>query len=247
MSLGAWIFLSALFLGLIALFIATRGQLNWKKIITWPWKKIVIRIAIVITSLIFLVGILLGGQYIYLKIVDRPKVQKSFWGLTLDSTKEDIKFLKGTPKEEHKGRWIYHEFKKTKISNFQIILIQFADDKIQFIDGYGLQMQGVKNGDSYEHVIKKFGTPSHISQSKDDLIRILCFEKYNVFFALEKGEVLFSGIYNPHFGPIRCKEEKEEQNPFPREWGRNPFLREEGRNPYLELKKEKNRKGETNF
>jgi len=207
MSLGAWIFLSAICLGLVALFIATRGQWNWKKIITWPWKKIVIRAAIVITILILLAGIGFFGRYIYFKIAERPKMQKSLWGLTLDSTREDIKFLKGTPKEEHKGRWIYREFQKTKISNFQIITIEFADDKIWYIHGYGLQIQGIKNGDSYEHVIKKFGTPSHISQSKDDLMRILCFEKYNVFFGLEKGEVFLLGIYNPTVGDVRFKEE----------------------------------------
>jgi hypothetical protein len=206
MSLGAGIFLSAIFLGLIALFIATRGQWNWGKIITWPWKKIVIRAGIVIASLVLLTGIVLGGRYIYLKIAERPKVQKSFWGLTLDSTKEDIKFLKGTPTTEKKDSWDYWVIENTIDIEYSI---QFANTKIWAISaiGTGPTIQNIGRRVSYDEVIRKFGKPSYISYSKNGLIRILSFKKYNVFFALEKGSVISLGIYNPSFGTPRFEEE----------------------------------------
>jgi hypothetical protein len=210
MSLGAWIFLSAIFLGLVALFIATRGQWNWKKIITWPWKKIVIRAAIVITSLMLLTGIVLFGRYIYLKIADRPRVQKEFLGLTLDSTKEDIKFLKGTPTKEEKDMW-YYGFSETSYSYNPLVSywIIFANNKISFIEGAGqfLDIQNIRPGDSYDKVIERFGEPSYISHSKDGLTRVVSFKKYNVWFTLQKGLVIHLGIYNPSFGDLRLKEE----------------------------------------
>jgi hypothetical protein len=204
MSLGSWIFLSAIFLGLVALVIAKRGQWNWKKIITWPWKKIAIRVAIVITSLILLAGIGFFGRYVYLKIAERPKVQKSFWGLTLDSTKEDIKFLKGTPYKVEKNRWQY-----VVEDPFAIIDIIFVYNKIWLLggEGKGLSIQNVRRRDSYDEVIKSFGKPSYISYSKDGVARIVSFKKYNVFFELHEGSVIKMGIYNPSFGDIRFKEE----------------------------------------
>ena len=214
MNLGAWIFLSAIFLGLVALFIATRGQWNLNKIIIWPWKKIAIRAAIVITSLILLAGIALFGRYIYLKIAERPKVQKSFWGLTLDSTKEDIKFLKGTPAKEERDMWYYisedrHDGRYKLIA---IYAITFTNNKIWRIMGEGIEtglgptIQNIKVGDSYK-VIERFGEPSYISYSKDGFSRIVSFKKYNVFFMLQKGSVVNMGIYNPSFGDTRFKEE----------------------------------------
>lgn len=204
MSLGAWIFLSAIFLGLVALFIATRGQWKWEKIVTWPLKKIVIRVAIVITSLMLLAGIGFFGRYVYLKIAERPKVQKSFWGLTLDSTKEDIKFLKGTPYKVEKNRWQY-----VVEDPFAIIDIIFVYNKIWLLggEGTGLSIQNIRRRDSYDEVIKRFGKPSCISYSKDGLARIVSFKKYNVFFELQAGSVIKMGIYNPSFGDIRFKEE----------------------------------------
>jgi len=216
MSLGAGIFLSAIFLGLIALFIATRKEWGWKKIISWNWKKIISRTAIVfavIASLMLLAAIVV---YVDSKIAEKPKVQKSFWGLTLDSTKEDIKFLKGAPTKEEKDNWHYEStYKEGKYYyynyNYDII---FRDNKIRVIvtsdvDKQG-GIQGINYGDSYEKVIEKFGNPSNISRSHDDLARVFSYEKYNVFFAFEKGRVILFGIYNPVFGPIKVKENSEQ-------------------------------------
>lgn len=54
-------------------------------------------------------------------------------------------------------------------------------------------------------MIKKFGAPSYVSASKDDLTRVLSFKKYGVFFALYQNKAVWYGIFNPTFGPMRLK------------------------------------------
>ena len=190
----------------LGVFLSRKSTLNRKKIIAWPWKKIAIRAAVVITSLILLAGIVLCGRYLYVKIAERPKVQKSYWDLTLDSTKEDIKFLKGTPTKEEKDSWSYkitepyYPYKQTSY------LIMFVNNKIWLISGED-SIQNIRQGDSYDEVIKRFGKQSCISYSKDGLIRNISFKEYDVCFVLQEGKVIYLGIYNPSLGDVRLKKE----------------------------------------
>lgn len=50
MELGTGIFLSTLFLGTIALFIATKDRWNWKKILLWPTLIIISTSAIIVAA-----------------------------------------------------------------------------------------------------------------------------------------------------------------------------------------------------
>lgn len=179
-----------------------------KKINKFFAKKNIKRAYILVACLILLAGI---GLYFASKIMETQNVQKSFWGLTLDSTREDIKFLKGAPTKEEKDDWHYEStYKEGRYYfynyNYDII---FEDDKIRMIATSDVDkqggIQGINYGDSYEKVIKKFGNPSNISRSTDELTRIFSYEKYNVFFMLEQGRVCLFGIYNPSFGPIQVK------------------------------------------
>jgi len=96
MSLGMGIFLSSLVLGPIALIIGTKDRWNWKKIISWPFAGLIV-IAL--------------GLLIYNTIKERPKVQASFWDISLGATESDVKFLKGAPdavsKIKDKDTWEY--------------------------------------------------------------------------------------------------------------------------------------------
>ena len=79
MNLGLSIFLSAVFLGIIVLFIATKDRWNWRRIVLWPIKS---------ASWVVLVLLILGGIGLFVNevLLNRPKLQTSFWGISLGST-----------------------------------------------------------------------------------------------------------------------------------------------------------------
>jgi len=86
MELGTGIFLSAIFLGAVALFIATKDRWNWKKILLWPLGVIV--------------GLLVVGwaaAYVYDQYEARPKKVDELWGIKLGASVADVKFSKGEP------------------------------------------------------------------------------------------------------------------------------------------------------
>jgi hypothetical protein len=199
MTLGTAIFLSSVVLGIVILFISTKDRWNWKKIILWP--------ILVVVSISILLGV---GYYIYQSISNRPKPQTTFLGISLDSTKGDIKFLKGEPIKGSDDKFWSYSTEQGKSSFFII----FKDSKIWVIgyDGeilYGNSLQGVYIGASYDEIIKKFGQPSFVSISEEELERILSYDKYNVFFVLKENRVISYGIYNKTLGPFKYRKEKK--------------------------------------
>jgi hypothetical protein len=204
-SLGVSIFLSTVLLGFIILFTSTKDR--------WKWKKIILRLIIGLLTLSSILGI---SFYLYSYIENKPKKQTIFWGISLSSTKEDIKFAKGSPEEnKNDNRWIYKIKDSTYSDDYSLYIIQFNDDnKIRYIGFWGNDwlsspyLQGLRLKSKYDEVINKFGPPSYVSRSDDDLKITLSFDKYNVFFAFEQNEVGFSGIYNPTLGPVKFVKEK---------------------------------------
>jgi len=197
MSLGLGIFLSAVFLGIIALFLATRDRWNWRKIVLWPICAVLV--------LSILGGI---GFYVY----NRPKPQTSFWGISLNSTAAGVKFMKGTPADSiDENLWVY---KQTYSSNREAtVFVRFQDGNVKGVVFSGSRssqepaLQGIKVNDNLDKVIKKFGEPSYISRHQDELSRIYSFSKYNLVFWLTANKVTMYGIYNPALGPSRFREE----------------------------------------
>jgi len=210
MNLGLSIFLSSIFLGIIVLFIATKDR--------WNWKKIIIRLLVGTIC----VGVLaVAGNFIYEKhsdyrikhkIPDSPEVMNSFWDIPLDSTQEDIKFLKGKPSEIlEDDDWVYKSDKNSSYDKY-VYLIRFKDGKIRFIvcitdESFLSGIQGISSNSSSENIINKFGEPTNISVSEDGLSRIYSFDKYHVFFTLKKNKVADYGVYNPEIGYIRFDKE----------------------------------------
>src|SRR5262245_1491926 len=96
MDLGTGIFLSSLIFSLTALFIATRERWNWKKLFLWPM--------VILFSLSTLVTL---GIYLYSNIPSNPEPEKGLWGIDLNATQADIKFLKGNPTEANEKYWVY--------------------------------------------------------------------------------------------------------------------------------------------
>jgi len=115
MSLGLGIFLSAVFLGIIALFLATRDR--------WNWRKIVLRPICAVLVLSILGGI---GFYVY----NRPKPQTSFWGISLDSTEADVKFTKGTSADSDENLWVYNQTYSNS-DREATVFVRFQDGKVK--------------------------------------------------------------------------------------------------------------------
>lgn len=84
MELGTGVFLSAVFLGTVGLFIATKDRWNWKKIFLWPL-GIVVGLSVV------------GGAiaYAYKQYEERPKVLTEFKGIKLGEQFQDAVFRHG--------------------------------------------------------------------------------------------------------------------------------------------------------
>lgn len=84
MELGTGVFLSAVFLGTVALFIATKDRWKWKKIFLWPLAVVVV---------LSLVGGMVG--YAYKQYEERPKVPSEFKGIQLGEKFQDAIFRHG--------------------------------------------------------------------------------------------------------------------------------------------------------
>ena len=198
------ILISALLLGAAVLYIATKNQWSWKKFFLWP------------LFTLFGLGVLGGlGYFFYSEISNRPKLQEKFWGISLETDKSDIKYMKGEPTSILKdGRgWGYT--RKTGYSKERsLYLIGFQEEKIKYVLFAGTDwqrspdLQGIRLGASFSTIKEKFGKPSHVSVSKNELQRTFSFERFHVFFTLEKESVIDYGIYNPEFGPKKSPQDK---------------------------------------
>ncbi len=176
MNLGTAIFLSAVLLSSVALFIATKDRWNWKRIALWGLAPVIG---------VPLVGAL--GLYAYSYYSDMSRSQTVFWDIPLDATESDIKFLKGAPIEVlDKDRWVYRPENSTSPETKSQHIVAFRDGKIWYVMYFGSRsafapsLQRIRYGSSLQEVTEKFGGPSYVSISEDALDRLLSFEHYNV-------------------------------------------------------------------
>ena len=179
MKLGDSIFLSSIFFSIIIIFIFTKDR--------WNWKKIVIRCLTLLFIISFIVAL---SYYIVLKIGNTPKVQKGFWGISLDMDQEDIRFFKGNPTKIDNEQWYY------KIDSKVYSIIYFGDKCTVESNGQYIEicLQGMGHHSHYADIIQKFGEPSNISKSKYGLSKLLFYRKYNLSFGLSEGKVYSWGI-----------------------------------------------------
>lgn len=198
MDLGTGIFLSALFLGTVALYIATKDRWNWKKVLLWP--------LLIFVALGVLAG---GGFFIYQSWEGRPKPQQELWGIRLGENMADVKFSKGAPAKQSADTWFYEP--EAGKPDKGLYVVRFKNGKVRFVmyDGprlYAPTIQGISGYSSPDHITAKYGLPSSVSRSKDELTRILSFDAFNVAFTVARNEVTALGIYNASEGPLRFSE-----------------------------------------
>lgn len=205
MELGTGIFLSAIFLGTVALFIATKDRWNWKKILLRPL-KVIAAFAVI------------GGSitYLYQQYEDRPRKLTELWGVSLNDTANDVIFKKGEPTSRvENDLWVYRPYRTIEGD----YVVYFKNDRVRSIIYFGPMyngpyLNGVGHYDSLKELDAKLGPPSYVSRSKDELRRAYSYKEFNVVAHFEGGNMSALGIYDPAYGPFRFKEESEGiQNP----------------------------------
>ena len=162
---------------------------------------------------LFVLGVGWIIYQLYSEWSEEPQVQTEYWGLSLGSSKSDVKFLKGEPKEINEGNngesWEFADG-----ADGSIFRVDFVDGSIARVmrigrdGGFYRSIQGISPGYSnLETILEKFGDPSNISISEDESSRIYNFDRYNLFFGLSKNKVNLLGIYDSRTGPIRLVSE----------------------------------------
>ena len=209
MSVGTGLFLSALFLGIVILYVATKDRWNWKRLIEW-----VVGLPVV---LLIVGGLGLWGYYTY---EDRPTAQDEFYDLKLGTPRADVRLAKGEPtSKDGPDRWTYNAGSLSAGADAAIYIVKFKDDKVRYIlytaspsQIYHPYMHGLQLHSKYDAVLKKLGEPSHDAISKDGLERMASYEQYKTFFVVRKSEVIAYGIYDPTMGPMEYSKESTQPN-----------------------------------
>ena len=200
MELGTGIFLSTLLVCLFLFYRLTKDK--------WNWKKIVVR---VILGLVLAVAITAGGVYAYKEYEFRPRIYTEFDGIKISHTRSDIRFIKGAPAAEDEDSMAYKD--SSGLTHF----ITFKDEKVRTImyigeSYYGHRLSEIGMGNSYKNVVDKFGAPSLITNTQDDLERWLSYSNYNVFFVLKKNQVVRLGIFNSQYGDVGFKDKTSDES-----------------------------------
>lgn len=196
MDVGTGIFLSGVLIAIVALYIATRDRWNWMKIVLWP------------SGVLLVLG---TSFYLYSLIPAKPKIEKSFWEITLGASESDVLFAKGAPTTKNTHHWLYR-FNDDNGNWKYVYHVNFEDGKVWAIAYFAAssldwheQIQGINVGDSENSVRDKFGIPSPLVSSDDGLRRIYHYRDYNVVFELAQNKITGLGIYSPDIAPKGLK------------------------------------------
>ena len=199
MTIGSGLFLSALVLGLVILYVATKDRWKWRRLVKW------------VVGIPVLLAVLGGvGIWGYTAYQDRPIAQDEFYGLKIGTPRADVRFAKGEPvSKDGSDRWTYNAGSGSAGAEAAAYLVKFNEDKVRYIlytagaaQIYHPDLHGFKLDSKYDAVLTKLGQPSNVAISKDGLERILSFENYQTFFIFRKGEVIAYGVYNTALGPM---------------------------------------------
>lgn len=194
MDLGTGVFLSAIFLGGVALYIATKDRWNWKKVILWPL-GVVTALAVIGSSI----------TYGYIKFEERPIKRTELWGISLKDTFADVKFKKGEPPMVLDSQmWAYKynedkdDFYIIRFKEGRVVGILYEGDMLRAPD-----INGIGHYDTLSDIEKALGSPSYVSKTKDELGRAYSFEKFNLVVKFTQGKISALGIYDPAYGSFK--------------------------------------------
>jgi hypothetical protein len=127
----------------------------------------------------------------------------------LGATKADVKFLKGEPTEKDGDIWSYITYDSSGSQWENMYRLQFNNGKVYLIyytasPNYsysGPGIQGINIHYSWEKISEKYGEPSRVSTSEDELSRVYSFNKYGIAFEMKAGGVVGYGVFDPTVAP----------------------------------------------
>lgn len=173
------IFFSVLILSLAWLYIHTKDQ--------WSWKKIIKRIALFLLLSAALIG---GGLWAYLWFDAQPKIQKTLDNITLGESKSDVIFKLGKPTFEDKKE---DEENLSYLFKYKITLNQNKVHKIFFMchDRCYSRLNGIGCNDTSKDIKNMYGNIESSDKflENGEIIRSIKIKKYNVEYLLEKDKV----------------------------------------------------------
>lgn len=214
MDIGTGVFLSAVFLGLIALYISTKDR--------WKWKKIIL----ILIGLPITIGLLAGGgitSYKWFKETFPPTVKKQngINKIMLGMTKDEVLYIKGKPSA------VWSNFTPLKGNTFTFdqaledgasemdsntwdyvdeygdrLTIEFNNEtsKVDNINctkgesnyGNSCEIQDLKIGLSEDDLLRRLGKPE--KSVIEDSVKKMYYPDLNLKFYLEKKEVYLTAI-----------------------------------------------------
>lgn len=210
MSVGTGIFLAALFLGLVYLYVNTKDN--------WPWRKIVKRTGLTMLILTVLFGVVIGGVIGYESYqadknhTDDQKLGlvKSLEGVTIGQKLSDVEFhvgIKRIPERDDEVEIAYSLVGKENVRFFfdkstnLVTLMDFTcnDDAIQYPALYSLKIHSVTCGDSSEKILSIYPsqltrvlclTPDKEDVEKFNNVRAYDVPQYGVRYILKTNKVV---------------------------------------------------------
>ena len=202
--MGTGVFMAALLLSSVALFGITRDR--------WNWAKVAKRIGIGAASLATALAVAYFSWGAIGHFVHRPKPLQEFDGIKLGASESDVKFLRGTPDitcadpSDSKWRaWAYKLGSKDDIRVGPYFVVSFMDPdgawsiRVTSIGGTTAilpNLDQVNEFSSLESIESRFGPPSTVNPSDDQLSRDYMFRAYNLRVTFAQGSITDYGIYH---------------------------------------------------
>ena len=200
-----------IFFGPIYLYLSMKKKNIWR----------MVKLALVVITVL---GV--GGTF-YWFYSTLPQVQTEFWGLSLDSTKSDVRFMKGQPKEIQEETettielWEFHNgFGNTPDRNDMFVSFDrdgnigeiyywpTSGERQSVMDRYSIQ--GIRaNISTLEDVLEKFGEPFLVRIGDTETGRTYYFNQHNLLFVLARNRVIALGITSRDRQEVEVKESSE--------------------------------------
>lgn len=214
MSVGTGIFLGAVVIALVALFLKTKDR--------WRWKRIGLVGGALLVGLPLLA---IGWIYASESWERRPRPQQELWNVRLGDSEADVKFKKGKPSNavglDDPTLWVYAmndagetlpEVKQDQVVS-DVYNVRFKNHRVRYVQKVVGDLPdfpnlgGVTRFSSIDEIIAALGQPSTVSRSTDETERIYSFARYNVGFEFSRGSMSRVALFDPKTGPLRYSKE----------------------------------------